>query len=117
MPRYFRILAALLSVVLAASCSLPRGAALQSEIVNESRSSEPTFQVMPVTRANMAAIETWPATGNYRTFNWLGHSGAPDVNTIATGSPLEIGQPVFAVWAASRKSASDAPGTDARTSR
>ena len=90
MPRYFRILAALLSVVLAASCSLPRGAALQSEIVNESRSEEPTFQVVPVTRANMAAVETWPATGNYRSFNWLGHSGAPDVNTIATGDMVDL---------------------------
>lgn len=36
---------------------------------------------------------------------------------MAGFSALEIGQPVFAVWAASRKSASDAPGTDARTSR
>ena len=42
-------LGAVLGIVVA--CSLPRGAALVQEVVRETRSQDPSFQVVPVTRA------------------------------------------------------------------
>ncbi|ETX29673.1 polysaccharide biosynthesis/export family protein [Roseivivax isoporae] len=85
-----RLLALVASLLLVAACSLPRGAALESEVVNESRSAEPTFQVVPVTRANMAGVAHWPATGNYRSFNWIGATGAPDTSVISTGDRVNL---------------------------
>ncbi|ETW12080.1 polysaccharide biosynthesis/export family protein [Roseivivax marinus] len=90
MTNQVRRIAALFALVLLAACSLPRGAALQSEVLSEQNSQTPTFQVVPVTRANMAAIETWPATGGFRSFSWVGKTGAPDTTMIATGDMIDL---------------------------
>ncbi|SFD66778.1 polysaccharide biosynthesis/export family protein [Roseivivax sediminis] len=90
MTTFARFVAIVVSLTLLAACSLPRGAALQSEIVAESRSQTPTFQVVPVTRENMKGIATWPATGNFRSFNWVGHTGATDATVIAPGDMIDL---------------------------
>ncbi|SLN21182.1 Polysaccharide biosynthesis/export protein [Roseivivax jejudonensis] len=90
MSRLTKLVALTASLVLIAGCSLPRGAALSSEIMAEQRSDAPTFQVVPVTRNNMRAVETWPGTGNYRSFRWIGHTGAADTTVIATGDMIDL---------------------------
>ena len=72
------------------ACSLPRGAAIQSEIVNESRAETPTFQVVEVTRDNTAALADWPATGWSGGYHWFKSARQPDSSVIQTGDVLNI---------------------------
>lgn len=73
-----------------AACSLPRGAALQSEVLQEARSDTPTFQVVAVTRANMPAVSRWPTTGNHRHFRWLNATGGSSSSVIQTGDKVDV---------------------------
>ncbi len=72
------------------ACSLPRGAAVQSEILKESRSEVPTFQVVPVTRANIPALSHWPRTGWHGHFHWPGTSNGSTSSMIRTGDLLNV---------------------------
>jgi len=78
-----------LSVFLAA-CSLPRGAALQSEILTEQDAANPTFAVVPVTRAAMGHIATWPVTGWSGRYHWPKAGRGPDSTLIRAGDVLDI---------------------------
>jgi len=60
------------------ACGLPRGAALQSEILRQSDAEFPDIAVYPVTRAFLPVVQDWPRTGVERSHGWLahGHNGA-----------------------------------------
>ncbi|EPX82664.1 polysaccharide biosynthesis/export family protein [Salipiger mucosus] len=75
---------------LAAACSLPRGAALQSEVLRESRAEIPSFQVVSVTRANMSAIASWPRTGWESGYSWPKTQNGSNSNIIHTGDRVDI---------------------------
>lgn len=81
------LLAALFAL---AACSLPRGAALQSEILKEQDAETPTFQVVEVTRANLPALSQWPATGWHGHFHWPSTSEGAASNFIRTGDRLDV---------------------------
>lgn len=61
-----------------AACSLPRGAALQSEILREANSEFPDIAVYPVTRGFLPVAQNWPRTGAAPSAGWIrhGHNGA-----------------------------------------
>src|SRR6056297_2499876 len=73
-----------------AGCSLPRGAAVQSEVLRESQEETPSFQVVAVTRDATNGLAQWPMTG------WAGHyhsfkdGRAPDSSVIQTGDTMQI---------------------------
>lgn len=54
------VLTAVLAAALLTGCSLPRGAALQSEITSPSRAEEAGIAVHPVTRAFLPVVAHWP---------------------------------------------------------
>ena len=83
-------IAVLLAALLLAACSLPRGAAVQSEILKESRAETPTFQVVPVTRANVPALQQWPRTGWHGHFHWPNGSNGSAASVIRTGDMLNV---------------------------
>ncbi|ETA52822.2 polysaccharide biosynthesis/export family protein [Ponticoccus alexandrii] len=99
------VLALLGAVVLLTACSLPRGAALQSEVVNEKNSEIPTFQVVPVTRANIPGIESWPASGWDGQYHWPGTSEGSSSSVIRTGDRLDV-----TIWDSSENSLITNPG-------
>ncbi len=78
------------AILLVSACDLPRGAALQSEVLKEARQDNPTFQVVPVTRANMPGITSWPMTGQELNFNWVGASQGLESSTIQSGDLLNV---------------------------
>lgn len=85
-------LPALLLLSLAA-CDLPRGAAMQSEILRDSQSEKRSFQVVSLTRNNVAAVAHWPVPPQARNNagNWpSGGLRNPDPVTIASGDQLTI---------------------------
>ncbi|MBQ0749531.1 MAG: polysaccharide export protein [Roseovarius sp.] len=73
-----------------AACSLPRGAALQSEVLAEQDNKSPTFQVVEVTRRSTPALALWPASGWKGSYRWLSASRGPDSTTIQTGDTLNV---------------------------
>lgn len=72
------------------SCSLPRGAALQSEILREHNKEEPTVQVVQVTRDNIHQIQKWPVTGWDGQYHWIDHTRAPRTAVILPGDTINL---------------------------
>jgi len=95
--------------LLLVACTLPRGAALQSEILAEQDTDVPTFSVVPVTRAKIGTISKWPVTGWAGHYHWISASKGPDSTIIRTGDELDI-----FVWDAEENSLLIA-GTDRNT--
>ncbi|WP_261395481.1 polysaccharide biosynthesis/export family protein [Salipiger bermudensis] len=90
MPRPHFFVAALVLLLAAACSQLPRGAAVQAEIVSEYNVENPSFQAIRVTRANMPMIATWPRTGWENEYPWPGTSHGANSSVIQTGDKLDI---------------------------
>lgn len=73
-----------------AGCSLPRGAALQSEVLAEAEAENPTFAVVPVTRAAVPQIAKWPITGWHGHYHWIGQGHGGQANVIRPGDRLDL---------------------------
>lgn len=89
MPFFRRASLGLVFLALAA-CSLPRGAALQSEILSESQEADAPFQLVEVTRASTEALSRWPATGWNGHYRWLQHTRAPEASLIQSGDSVTL---------------------------
>lgn len=90
MTRLFRILCLTIGVVGLSACSLPRGAAVQNEILQEQKSENPTFQLVEVTRDLTPLIAKWPKSGWHGHYHWFGADRGPDSSVIQTGDVVEI---------------------------
>jgi len=73
-----------------AACSLPRGAALQSEILSGQNAQERSFSVVPVTREMTTHIAKWPATGWSGGYRWLTGNRGPEATVIQAGDRLNV---------------------------
>lgn len=86
-----RNIAVLLLVTLSvAACSLPRGAAVQSEVVREARADAPSFDVVAVTRDTVRRVAGWPATGWHGHFHWPAATDGSTASVIRTGDSLDV---------------------------
>lgn len=85
-----RIALLALCVASLTACSLPRGAALSSEIVKEKNAQEPTFSVVNVSRSNMAQLAAWPVTGWAGHYHWLRSGRGPNSTVIRAGDTLNL---------------------------
>ncbi|ARE82214.1 Polysialic acid transport protein KpsD [Roseovarius sp. EC-HK134] len=88
--RKIRVILGIMMFAALAACSLPRGAALQSEVLAEKDNKVPTFQVVEVTRRSTPALALWPASGWKGSYNWLSASRGPDSSIIQTGDRLAV---------------------------
>lgn len=78
-----------ISVVMS-GCSLPRGAALHSEIVKNVDAAEPQFAVYPVRKELLPRFDSWPFTGGVTRFSWINkHRGAIG-RVILPGDAVDI---------------------------
>lgn len=91
--------------ILLSACSLPRGSALQSEILSTSESAE--FSVHPVTREYLGVYANWP-TDNTSSYAWPAHQHR---NAAATIAPYDI--LAVQIWDNSDVSLLTAPTTKA----
>ncbi|MDZ7708696.1 MAG: polysaccharide biosynthesis/export family protein [Roseovarius sp.] len=90
LPAIRSVVACLLGLTLAA-CSLPSGAALQSDVLRAQQGDEAApFQVVEVTRAQVAALARWPVTGWSGGYHWPRAGRAPDSAVIRSGDRLDI---------------------------
>lgn len=77
------------SLLVVAACSLPRGAAVQSEILRETRSETPGFEVIAVTRDTLPLFATWPAP-QPRPTHWPHAGDGANSSTISSGDLLDV---------------------------
>ena len=63
---------------------------MQSEVLSESESETPSFQVVNVTRDITPTLAEWPATGWHGKYHWFGTDRGPDSSVIQTGDMLRI---------------------------
>ena len=78
-----------LAVSVAACASLPRGAAVEREILKGADAENADFAVYPVTKEFLPTTESWPHTGEAR-LGWLGHSHGTNAQIIRPGDQLDV---------------------------
>lgn len=87
-----------------AACGLPRGAGIESEVINDTDAAEAGFVVYPITRAFLPSVSEWPVTGERRR-SWIGASGGSSQRVIQAGDTV-----VITVWDSSDNSLLLSPG-------
>lgn len=90
-------------VGLLSACSLPRGAALQSEIISAADDEDAPFAVYPVNRASVGNFQSWPRRSGYQ--SWVGRSRGPASPVISAGDKLDL-----VIWDNSENSLLLTPG-------
>ena len=88
-PKFRSLMFVLLSLTLM-GCSLPRGAALQSEIIKVKDDETAEFAVYPVTKELLPRINKWPRTGNVSRYKWLGKRQGPSGRVILPGDSVSM---------------------------
>ncbi len=81
-----RFLTACLLVLCA--CSLPGGAALQSEVLAAADDEDAPFAVYPVTRSSVEGFAAWPRFSGYT--SWVGATRGPITPVITAGDELDL---------------------------
>jgi Periplasmic protein involved in polysaccharide export len=81
---------ALMIPVLVAGCSMPRGAALESEVLRGTNDPENGVQVVEVTRAMLDELHRWPAAHPELRHSWSSTGASPTARTIRAGDLLTI---------------------------
>lgn len=84
------LIAALAIPALVAGCSMPRSAALQSEVLRGTDDVGSGVQVYAVTRASLAEVAAWPDAHPELRHNWTTTGAAPVARTIRAGDLLSI---------------------------
>ena len=74
---------------LAACSTLPRGAAVEREILETADEPDTDIAVYPVTRSFLPSVKEWPRTGQ-RSYPWIGHSHGSNAQVIRPGDQLDI---------------------------
>ena len=85
-PRISAILVGILFFL--AACSLPRGAAIQSEVVDASSAEDAPFAVYAVQRDTVEEFESWPKWHGY--VSWLGSTRGPASPVIRAGDFIDL---------------------------
>ena len=88
-----------------AGCALPRGAAMQGEILRDSTAETRDIEVVSVTRDNLARLAAWPLPATAVVTGWpSGANRGPVSPVIATGDLLSL-----AIWESEENALLTAP--------
>ena len=90
---------------LVTACSLPRGAALQSEILSHDNDENPEMAVYSVTRDFLPILAAWPRTGTAGSTGWISHKHIGATSIIASGDKVNL-----IIWDNDENSLLTAPG-------
>ncbi len=90
MQKFGRTVVWLILALALAACTLPRGSALQSEIVKNEEALDSSYQVVRISRSNVNNIAQWPVTGWAGNYNWIDTHAAPSSSVIQTGDFVTV---------------------------
>ncbi|MEO9895176.1 MAG: polysaccharide biosynthesis/export family protein [Paracoccaceae bacterium] len=93
MHRFLRWFAFVCLCSALSACSLPRGSAVQNEIIKAQDDGSASFQVVPVGRENVQTLAQWPATGWAGSYRWFDASRGPSSPLIRSGDKI-----VLTIW-------------------
>ncbi len=101
----FRFWCGLLALLVLSACAvLPRGAALQKEVLAADEDGTANFAVYPITSETLPQINGWPrAMGKY--YPWLKHSHGSSVPKISAGDKISI-----SIWDSNENTLIAGPG-------
>ena len=88
--RFAQAVGLTLALAVMSGCNLPRTAAIQQEVVSQGSSENPTFQVVEVTRASSAQVNSWPKPSHYEHRTWFHADRGPDSSVIQTGDTIKV---------------------------
>lgn len=83
------LISMVLSCALSACSGLPRGAAVQRDILRSAEVRTPDIAVYPVTRSMLPQIASWPGE-NQPKRNWITSSAGSDAQVIRPGDTLDM---------------------------
>ena len=86
----FRIVVVLSSLAALTACTLPRGAAIQSETTRNKEAEDAAFSVVEVGRVNIDNLRKWPVTGWAGHYHWFADARGPKTNLIRTGDRIDL---------------------------
>ena len=78
-----------MALSLAACSTLPRGAAVDTEILKAADDPNADFAIYPVNRAFLPSLKEWPTFGT-RNYSWIGHSHGSVTNVIQPGDTINL---------------------------
>ena len=90
MHKPFKVLIALATVFAVGACTLPRGAAIQGEVIRNQDDENAAFAVVPIKSANIDQIRKWPATGWAGHYHWFSGTRGPKSNIIRAGDLIDL---------------------------
>lgn len=93
MRSLFRLMAVVLLVPVLAACSMPRSAAMQSEVLRGTQSEDSDYQVIEVTRASLAEINAWPRPAGVERYSWVTTGASATTRLIRAGDLISL-----AIW-------------------
>lgn len=84
-----RVLTVVVCAIALVGCSLPRGAGLQSEVLDKREDAAADFAVYPVTRALLPSIAQWPQVGS-RHLGWITASHGSTGQLVQPGDTVRL---------------------------
>lgn len=90
MLEIYRILLTSLCLTSITACSLPRGAAVESEVTRNQGNANASFSVVAVDRESVQGLSTWPVTGWQGHYTWFAANRGPKSNLIQTGDNINL---------------------------
>lgn len=85
-----RFIVALFVLLFATACSLPRGAAIQNEILSKPEIENAEFAIYPVTRALIPEMAKWPKQTSHHSSGWIAHKKPQTSRVIKPGDRLNL---------------------------
>jgi len=73
-----------------AGCNLPRGAALQTEVLRGQDEETRDYQIISVTKGNLDSVSGWPGAGGFAQLGWIGKQRGPATSVIAAGDVINL---------------------------
>ena len=93
-----------LALAIAACGTLPRGAALKSEVIKGAEQPEANFAVYQVTKAFLPSVSEWPVIGDQH-FGWIAGSTGTNAQIIRAGDKVDV-----IIWDSAENSLITTPG-------
>ncbi|WP_299297665.1 polysaccharide biosynthesis/export family protein [uncultured Tateyamaria sp.] len=90
MQKTVRLISAFLAIFVVAACTLPRGAAIEGEVIRSADDEDAPFSVVAVNQASIPQIGTWPATGWAGHYHWFSGTAGPKSNLIRPGDTIDL---------------------------
>ncbi|MFN7052794.1 MAG: polysaccharide biosynthesis/export family protein, partial [Gemmobacter sp.] len=90
MKRIFRALVILSCCAGLSACTLPRGAAINAEVLKEQNAENPDFQVVAVTQSTIARVNSWPRAVATTGRGWIRGERGPDSQIIRSNDRVTV---------------------------